>query len=291
MKITRSWMLMFALLLGLGGCSMLTFGYNHGDWLLRYWIHDYTAFNKEQKKEIEREVDDYMRWHRQHALPEYIAFLQGLNKLVMRDRGVTADDVARERTEVWRLYRLTMAPMIPPAARILRTLDSAQIAKLANRLAEKNNEYREENLGDNEQEMLEKRAERYIDIAEDMVGRLDAEQQKQMRQMSMGVPPSTAYFDQRETKQAALVALLNAKGSEAEIAALFKLWTDTPEASRSAQHQLAIEAYDNAMNVMIARIHGMLKPHQKRHLSEKLNIYIDDFERLYADIEARMRVK
>jgi len=291
MKITKSWLLILAMLLGLTGCSMVTFGYNHGDWLLRYWIHDYTSFNKQQKEEIHREVDDYLRWHRQHALPEYTAWLQKLNTLVTRNRALMAADVAQSRAEVWRLYRLTMAPMIPPAARILRTLDSAQITELANRLAEKNDEYREENLGDSEQEMLDRRADRYIDIAEDLVGTLDAEQKKQVRALNLRVPPSTAYFDQREAKQATLIALLNTKGSEAEIAALFRLWTDTPEASRSPQHQQAITAYDNAMNEMIAQIHGMLKPHQKRHLSEMLKIYIDDFERLYTDIEAQVRAE
>lgn len=283
--------LIAALLLILGGCSMTTFGYNHGDWLLRYWINDYTSFNDSQKAEIHREVDDYMVWHRKHALPEYAQYLQNLNALVTPDRVLTADDVARARVELWRLYRLTMEPMIKPAARILTTLDRGQIDKLAKRLAEKNDKYREENLGDSEREMLDKRAVSYIDIAEDMVGALDPGQKEKIRKMSMALPPSTAYFEQRKVKQAALIALLNAKGSEAEIDALFRYWIATPEASRSVQHQQEIEAYDGALNAMIAQIYGLLKPYQKRHLSEKLKAYSRDIEQLHSVVDADARAE
>ena len=119
MKFQSSFFTLLALLFLLGGCSMVGLGYNNGDWLLRYWINDYTSFNKTQKEEIHREVDSYMRWHRQYALPEYTSWLQNLNKLVNSDKVLTAEDVALSRAEVWRLYRLTVTPMIPPAVTCL----------------------------------------------------------------------------------------------------------------------------------------------------------------------------
>jgi len=285
MSLKKSFLIVFALLFTLGGCSMVGLGYNNGDWLLRYWINDYTSFNKTQKEEIHREVDNYMRWHRQHVLPEYIAWLQNLNRIVTHDKALTAEDVALSRAEVWRLYRLTVTPMIPPAARILSTLDSPQIEELARNFADKNREYRKEYLQGNEQEILVKRADRSIDITENMVGHLDAKQKDIVREMSMRVPGSSGYIDQREARQSALISLLNAKGSEAKIAELLISWTDSPEASPSSQYRQAITAYDNGMNELIAQIFGLLKSHQKHHLSEKLNGYSNDFEKLYLELE------
>src|SRR5512135_1282532 len=117
MKFTRTGFIILVLfLLSCGGCSRVTLGYNHGDWLLRYWINDYTSFNAQQKDEIRHDVADYMRWHRQYALPEYIAFLQNVNAVVERNGALAAADVMHTRAEFGRLYKLTMTPFIRPAA-------------------------------------------------------------------------------------------------------------------------------------------------------------------------------
>jgi len=77
MRLPGSLLIILALLL-LSGCSRVSLGYNHADWILRYWINGYTSFSAAQKEDIHLEVDDYMRWHRQNALPGYIAFLEAV---------------------------------------------------------------------------------------------------------------------------------------------------------------------------------------------------------------------
>lgn len=283
MRLKKSLLVVLVLaLLALGGCSRVTLGYNYADWLLRYWITDYTSFTAAQRDEIHFAVDDYMRWHRRDVLPEYTAFLQRLNKTVGRDQAVTAEDVSRAKADLWQLYRLTVSPMIPPAARILDTLDSRQIAGLESRLAEQDREYREENLRGSEQEMLARRADRHIGITESLVGSLSTEQEAQIRKMNLRIPVSTAYIDQLEAKHAALISMLNGKSSEAEIAALFRQWISAPEISRTPQQQQAIAAYESAMNEMTAQIFGLLTPRQKQHLRKKLLSYIADFQQLHA---------
>lgn len=283
MRLKKSLFMILALaLLSLGGCSRVTLGYNYADWLLRYWITDYTSFTPAQRDDIHLAVDDYMRWHRRDALPEYTAFLQRLDKTVRRDQAVTAEDVSRAKADLWQLYRLTVSPMIPPAARILDTLDSRQIAGLESRLAKLDREYREENLRGSEQEILARRADRHIGITESLVGSLSAEQEVQIRKMNLRIPVSTAYIDQREAKHAALISMLNGKASEAEIAALFRQWISVPEISRTPQQHQAIAAYEGAMNEMTAQIFALLTPRQKQHLSKRLLSHIADFQRLHA---------
>ncbi len=284
MALSRSCLLVLVLLLlASAGCSRVTFGYNHADWLLRYWIDGYTSFNTEQKAVIRLEVADYMRWHRQTALPEYIALLQKLQALIERDAALTAADVIRFRLQSAKVYRMTMTPFVRPAARVLGTLDRSQIEELRARLAERNREQREELLSDSAQEDLARRAERHVDNVAGLVGRLSREQEEKITALSLSIPfASDHYLAQREAKQASLIALLEGGAGEDAIAALLQQWIDFPEVSRSAQQQLAIEAYESAMNEMTAAIFELLTPRQKERLREKVAAWVLDLRKLHA---------
>lgn len=282
MNIKKSLFIILALVLFCcGGCSTVTLGYNYADWLLRYRITDYTSFSAQQKEQIHLEVDNYMRWHRKVALPQYTAFLQNLNGVVNQDGALAAGDVMRLRAESNKLYQLTVAPMIPPAARLLSTLDSRQIAELGDTFTKRNRKQRNEMLLGSEQKILDMRAERYVELVEKLVGNLSAEQKKKISEMSLRIPFATRYYiEQREAKQASLIALLNDRAGEAKIAALFRQWLATPETFRSPQQQQTIAAYESAMNEMTAQIFELLTARQKHHLSEKIVSFIDDFQKL-----------
>ncbi len=281
MNINRLFILLALILLCCSGCSTVTLGYNHADWLLRYWINDYTSFSASQKEQIHLEVDNYLRWHRKNALPGYIAFLRNVDAAVNQERSMTVSDVMRLRAESNRLYQLTMEPMIRPAAHILSTLDSEQITELADTLAKRNRKQRKTMLHGSEQEMLAARAKRQVELVENLVGNLSTEQEQKIKEMSLRIPfASRAYIEQRETRQARLIALLRDKAGEDQIAALFRQWLAAPEAFRTPQQQQAIAAYESAMNEMTARIVGLLTVRQKHHLSEKIASYLDDFRGL-----------
>ncbi len=287
MKLTRTVFIVLALvLLSCAGCSKVTFVYNHADWWLRYWFNGYTSFNAQQKEEIRRDIADYMRWNRQHALPEYIAFLQGLDTVVDQKSALSAEDVIHVRAEISRLYRLTMTPAIRPAAHVLSTLDGRQIEKFRQTLAEQNREQREETLFDSEQENVAKRAERYIHVVEDLVGHLSHDQEEKITEMSLRIPfVTTSYIEQREARQAKLIRMLVNRAGEDKIAAFFSEWINTPLAPASLQEQKAIEAFDVAMNEMIVRIFELLTANQKDHLRNKISGYIDDLQKLHSAAE------
>lgn len=284
MRLKKSLLMILALaLFNLGGCSRVTLGYNYADWLLRFWITDYTSFTAAQKDEIHLAVDDYMRWHRRDALPEYTALLQDIHTVINRDVPLTAGDVVRVRAESNRQYQLTVTPMIPPAARLLATLDNRQIAGLADNFAERNRKQRDELLQGDEQELLGLRAERHVELVEKLVGSLSDEQEEKITALSLRIPFATRqYIEQREAKQAILISLLNDRAGEAEIAAVFRQWISAPEISRTPQQQQAIAAYERAMNEMTAQIFALLTPRQKQHLNKKLLSYITDFQQLHA---------
>lgn len=280
----KSFIVLALILFCCSGCSRITLGYKYADWLLRYWINDYTSFSAAQKEQIHLEVDNYLRWHRKNMLPEYITFLQHINAAVNQQDGITVGDVMQLKTESSRLYQLTMEPVIQPAAHILSALDSQQITELANTFAEQDRKKRKKMLHGGEQEMLDARAERHVELVEELVGNLSSEQEKKITGMSLLIPfASRAYIEQREAQHARLIALLRDKAGEDQIAALFRQWLTTPETSRTLQQQQAIAAYESAMNEMTVRIVELLTARQKQHLTEELTSYIDDFRKLNLD--------
>lgn len=288
MHITK--LLIALILLCCSGCSMVSLGYNHANWLLRYWLNDYTSFNTAQSEQIHQQVDDYLRWHRKNALPGYIAFLQNVDAAVNQQASLTVDDVMRLRTESYRLYRLTMEPMFQPAAHILSNLNSEQITDLADTFAKRDGKQRKLMLEGSEQDMLAARAKRDVELVEKLAGNLDDAQEKKITAMSLQIPFATAAFiEQREAKHAKLIALLKDKAGEDQIVALFRQWVSTPQASRTPQQQQVIAAYESAMNEMTVQIIAMLTARQKRHLTEEITSYIDDFKKLNTEETANLK--
>ena len=267
------------------GCSRITFGYNHADWLLRYWINDYTSFNSTQKEEIHNAIDDYLRWHRKNALPEYITFLQELEVLANRDSALTPSDVMHIREEISRLYRITVTPSIRPAAHVLSSLDDKQIQELRKNLAKKNHEQRDEMLSGDLKENLAKRANDHIHFVQELAGHLSDEQEDKIREMSMHIPFVTRnYIEHREAMQVDLILLLRSHASEDSIAALLAQWINTPPTPATATVQQTLESYDSAMDEMTVHVYDLLTPEQKDHLRKKISGYIGDLQKLHAQI-------
>lgn len=283
MKTLQS-LILAVILLCCAGCSAMRLSYDHADLYLRYKINDYTSFDRQQKDEIRREVDAYMYWHRRNALPDYIALLKEVYRVVERDAPLKAEDVTRVRAEYAKLYRKTVAPTIRPAAHMLSTLDSRQIEELGKTYARKNRKQKDELLYGSEPKNLTMRAERNIDLVETLVGRLSDDQGEKIRQISMRMPFVAKYYiEVREANQARLIALLKNKAGEEKIAEFLSSWMLTPEANRTPQQQEAIQSYENAMDDMTAQIYGLLTDRQKGRLREKILTYIDDFQYLTAE--------
>lgn len=287
-NMKKSLLILLAITLFCGGCSVIKMGYNHIDWYLRFKINDYASFNAQQKEYIRQEVAAYMLWHRKEALPDYNVFLLDLYNVVQQNGPVKTREVTRLRGEYNKLYQKTMMRTIQPAAHLLSTLDSRQIEELRTTYAKKNRKQKEETLYGSEQKNIVMRAERNIDMVEKLAGRLSGEQEEKIRRLSLHIPfANRSFIESRETNQAGLLALLNDKAGEEKIAALLMSWYSTPEAARTPQQQLAIQSYENAMDEMTARIYELLTASQKEHLRDEILSYIKLIQKLTAVAAAK----
>jgi len=270
------------LLLLIQGCSLITVGYNNFDVYLRYKINSYATFTDEQKIIIRREVDDYMAWHRQYALPEYIIFLEDLLRLIQQAQPPESADVARLRARVNALYIASVSPAIPPAAKFLSELNEPQIAQLKIAFAQENKKRKQEWLGNSAEENLQKRAQRTLDFMEDFVGNLDAKQKEKIRAASIQLPFATeVFFAQRVANQEALIMLLNNKSSANQVAEFLTSRLQTPALSRTAQEHALLEQFQTAADAMVAYTFLLLNAEQKNTLQKTIVDYIDDLKELH----------
>jgi hypothetical protein len=277
----KSLFIILAFALFISGCSTVSLVYRNADWYLQHKINGYTSFNSQQKETIRREVSDYMRWHRKNALPEYITFLQNLNGAAQYQGQLKVEQVALLRNNLLNLYKRSMVPAIPPAAKLLSSLDSMQIQELDRALAEDTQEHKQEESEGSLDDNLDKRAKKTLAFLEWLVGNLSGDQEQKIREISRRLPfVSPIYIQVHEANQRKLIELLNGHASAEVIAASMSSWILTPEATRSSQQQHVIQSFETAVDEMIVQIHGLLTPRQKAHMNEMISAYIEDMRRI-----------
>ena len=272
--------IIFALLLQ--GCSWVTMGYNNFDVYLRYKIGGYASFTTSQQTIIRQEVADYMAWHRQHALPEYIVFLKDVELLTRQTQPPSSADIARLRAQVNTLYIASVLPAITPAANVLSTLDESRINQLGKKLAEENAELEQELLGDKIEKTLKKRAQRTIDFFEKFVGNLNTDQEEIIRAASLRLPFITEIFlNQRKASQVKLLNLLHNKATAETITEFLKNLILTPELARMPNDQVLIEQFKRESDELVAKSYVLLRANQKLTLQKNIASYIEDFQKLH----------
>jgi hypothetical protein len=280
MKIAQR--LFFVLSLSvLFSCSYIAISYNNADPYLRYTINSYTSFNPEQKNKIKAEVAHYMQWHRTAMLPQYIDFLQKVQRVTEFGAPLKLEEVTHFRGSLKLLMGQTLQPAIQPTANLLGSLNAQQISELARSFEEKNHKQRAEDLVGSLDERLKNRAKKTIGYIEDAVGHLSDQQLANIRGMSYGLPyAAEIYMHFKETQQARLIGLLNAKASEDAIAEFLSVWLFAPEVSRSANDQKILTAFEQASDQMIVDIYNILDVQQKKTLRGNIAKYIEIFQEL-----------
>jgi hypothetical protein len=273
----RTLFILFAFALLAAGCNTVSLAYRNADWYLQHRVGDYATFDASQEAAIRLDVRDYVRWHREQALPLYITLLENLNGVAQSAGPLAPSEAAQLRGLLHELYRMTMQPMIAPAARILAGMNGKQVLELESYLTEESRERRQEMLGADREEYLVLRGKRTLSFMHWLVGSLSDAQERKIVELSHSLPlTGDIYLQQREARQRMLVELLKADAGEAEIETFLTDWLYAPEAGNSPEQRQAMQEWDQATNRMIADIHTLLTERQKEHINDLLSSYIDD---------------
>lgn len=272
------------LALALAGCSAVRTGYDNAPTLLYWWLDRYVDFSDAQKPLVRDSLAALHAWHRQQELPAYAELLARMQPLA---RGHVSPDLVCHFTEQIRARIERLAEQTADGlARVAPTLTAQQLRRLAERLEDNNEKWREEWLDGTPEELLQRRYQRALDRYENFYGTLSDAQKSLLRQglAQSGFDARLAWAERLRRQQDLLRVLQQHRGSgsdraaavQADMRALLQRSLQSPEPAYQRQTERVLQSGC----ATLAAIHNSASPAQRRHLQDKLRDYEDDFRAL-----------
>jgi hypothetical protein len=280
LKIIRT-CLVAALLAGvLAACSTVKLAYNNAQELAWWWLTDYVAFNDQQRPVMRQAVAQVHAWHRRHQLPGYVDLLGRWQLAVAGE--LSAPQVCAMLDEaVGRLEDLSSAveALDAGALQALASLSASQLSELERRMAKSNREFREKHLDAPAKELAAERFKQALSRAENLYGRLQAEQ-KRVLALALAAAPwdaQASYARRLKRQQALLQNLRGLQNVAAEQArpALRALLARSSVDADPADRAASLAARRQLCGVM-AELHRSTTAEQRARAAQTLQGYASD---------------
>jgi hypothetical protein len=267
----------------LGGCNTARLAYDNGETVSYFLLNRWVDFDADQKPWVKKEIAAFFAWHRQTQLGDYAAWLGAAQKQM--ENPVTEADVdaaweaARER------LRTAMDRAAPALADLALSLREQQIAHIASRFDDANEDFRKERMQGEFAQRQEARYRRTLKAAERWFGSFSADQRRGIRMLSEARPlDDEMELAERVARQQALLALLRTIHAEkpsrdAAVAMVRTHLAQLLEPSADVGRRAYFERRHAATVHMIANIINNATLQQRQHCIDELQGWIDDFER------------
>lgn len=254
-------------------CSRIKWAYRFSDWFIQMRLESYFDLNSEQTPELEKNIQEYKKWHQKEMLPRYANFLEGIRK-DLKGSSITPKVVQVKRLEMEELGFMTAKPWVDSSVKIYLSLNSSQIKKFEEKIKE-DHEERIEKLKESSPEKLSlKRAKRMLDFM-DIVIKEKQEEIFKEHFKEHPFPFNESYARRKAWNEAILACLKENKNKEKKSLCIkdhFLNWDKrrTPES----------KAYRVHIDDLIARVLNSLDKEQKVSLVAKVGQWIEDFREL-----------
>lgn len=182
LMLARLTLLLAALLLA--ACSTLSLGYPQLPRLASWWIDGYLDLDRAQSAQLDRGLAQLYAWHRREELPRWQALLARADTL-WADGQVSEAELLELEREAGESVERTLAQAAPLATPLLASLRPAQWQRLQHKLAEKLEDWREQQHKDH---AAERRAERFVDSLDRWLGDVERPLARQARQEAQAWP-------------------------------------------------------------------------------------------------------
>jgi hypothetical protein len=266
--------------LALGGCSIISFVYDHADRFALSYIDGWFDLDSAQGKRFRERFRERMVLHRKDELPRYSAFLRELRaKVAGAPTAAELDAMFRGSREI---IELGIRRTLPLMADTLAELSPEQVEHLAREMAENNEEFVEEMAEDTPAERKREREEDLIDEMEDWTGRLAEPQRARLRALVAAVPDGRQpWFEHRQQRQRGLLALLRARAPrDAYVAYAEEWWLGDRHLDPAIAQQL--ERNRRLSAECFAGLIASLTPKQRTRALDRIDDLIGELDELHA---------
>ena len=269
--------LCLALLLALlaGGCSSVRIVYDNADIYLKWKASSYLALEELKDAELDRDVADFLAWHRERALPQYAAIADEAARRFAR--GLSREDLDWGYDAAIAQGRESARAAAERIAPLLDRLTPAQIAHLESELADENRKFARQNLRGGEPERRRRRVERNVERLEDWVGGLSEGQIERVTLYSKSAPlMEELRLRDRKRLHAELLSIVRDRAARKRLPEAAAYW----DRGREPAYVAAYEASRREYFAMVLDIDRSLSPEQRVRAVRKLRGWADDFRAL-----------
>ena len=269
---------MLALVLAaLAGCSMMRIGYPQLDTIAWWTADEYFDLDVEQKQEFSRRFGHIHEWHRYEQLPDYAKFLAETKARL--ERGFTREDALWVTEGVRARYRTLAAYVADDAAAMLMSITPEQLATLQERWDRLNRRFvREFRLEASDEEQRRETSRRVLSRIREWVGHLDDKQDQQILAWAAELPLVHGLRHQdRMRRQREFLQLMSQRGDAAKFAERLRRWLVNWEDGRDPKYDRLFREWTQQQADLYAAVYGILLPHQRTAVAERLQGYINDF--------------
>ena len=152
------------------GCSATQFIYNRVDIVIRWYLDDYVALNRDQQAQFDERLDDLLSWHRQEELPSYVTLLD--DTLVILDEGVPVESARLMAARIEAAANRIQGPFLDLLLSTGQTLERSQRQDFVEILLAKQDELEADRLARDDEDYRTDIAARFDEQLSDYLGPL-----------------------------------------------------------------------------------------------------------------------
>lgn len=191
----------------LAGCSKVSVSYRFADWFIVYKLDKAFDLNKNQKRVIDSQLENYLKWNKQHMVPKYRDQLNQINALI-QSNNYQYESWGPTTLKLKTLVTDSVKPLTPHFVDLLIGLDEKQLAHFKNYLAT-DQSAKVKDYSD-AKEVASKRFKGYSKNFKFWFGTMTEEQSLKLKNLShQSKFPIKLWLQKRQSQQQTFLALLN----------------------------------------------------------------------------------
>ncbi len=258
----------------LAGCSSTKMAYRYADWGVVWWVEDFVNLDRDQKRQLNQDLDALRQWHCSAELPRYSAWLEELEADVASGPP-DVDTITYHQQRLMGFVPDLLNKALPVAVNLLQSLSDEQVDELVQNMVRDQEELEQEMLAGDADETAQARADRTAERVERWLGDLNAEQQSLVQQWSSNRGQQTEIWLQgRRNWQQALLTTLDSRDQPGFADSIKDLVVNSEQA-RGPEYQAMMEESQQALTSLM---HDLIQAGDQQH-QEHLQARADKLNR------------
>jgi len=261
----------------LAGCSMVRLGYPQLDTIAAWTVDEYFDLDPQQKQEFQRRFERFHEWHRYEQLPDYALFLAEAKARLQK--GLKREDALWVTNGVRARYRTLVTYVADDAAALLMSVTPEQLDALRRRWEKDNRRFvREYRLEASVEEQRRATGLRALSRIRDWVGHLDDGQEQEILAWASALPLIHGPRHQdRLRRQREFLQLMSQRDDAGRFTAQLRNYLSNWEEGRDPGYNRLFNEWTQQQAELYVAVYGILLPHQREAVADRLQGYINDF--------------